>query len=53
MREITFNGPQDGLRLPSGRIVRRGVRTEVTNDDAEYAGRSDHDVTVHRTEDDD
>lgn len=46
-REVTFNGPQDGLRLKSGLIVRRGVRTEVTNDDADSIA-SRHDVTFHR-----
>lgn len=52
MREVTFNGPQKGLRLPSGRIIRRGRRSEVTDDDLEFIEQSRLDVTVHRPKSD-
>lgn len=49
MRDVTFNGPQDALRLKdTGRVLRRGVRTEVTNAEADRLSGLDVDVTVHR-----
>ncbi|MBW3663574.1 MAG: hypothetical protein KY469_10785 [Actinobacteria bacterium] len=53
MREVTFNGPQNALRISgSGRVLRRGDRTEVTNDEADLLADSGHDVTIHRTKSD-
>lgn len=54
MREATFNGPQGALRLrDSGRVLKRGVRTEVTNAEADRLAQADVDVTVHQAEPDD
>lgn len=51
MRHVTYTGQADYLRLGSGRLVRRGVRSEVTNADADkLAGRPD--VTVHQDDTD-
>jgi hypothetical protein len=49
---VTYTGEADYLRVESGRLVRSGVRSEVTDDDAAaLAGRGD--VTVHEPDDDD
>jgi|GEM_PF-4700372 len=52
MRDVTFTGSADYLRVESGRLVRSGVRSEVTDADADLlAGRDD--VTVHEPSDED
>lgn len=49
MKSVTFNGPQNALRLrESGRVLRRGVRTEVTDNEAVRLSEAAVDVTVHR-----
>lgn len=54
MKPVTFNGPQGALRLTeSGRVLKRGVRTEVTNAEADKLAGASVDVTVHRDDSDD
>lgn len=54
MKTATFHGPQNALRLRgSGRVLRRGVPTEVTNDEADRLVASRHDVTVEDPPDED
>ena len=52
MRDVTYCGTADYLRVASGRLVKAGVRTEVTDADAALLeGRPD--VHIHASPTDD
>ncbi len=50
MKTITYDGPGDRLRLPSGREIARGESDEVTDADADAAETNPH---IHVTVDPD
>ena len=51
MVDVTYVGKADYLRVASGRLLPAGVRTEVTNADAEpLQGRAD--VDIHEPDED-
>lgn len=53
MKLATYEGRYARLRVPSGRILRKGEPAEVTEEDARWAqaeGREDLRVTIHEGE---